>query len=68
MSRNEVTSDDAYESRNDRTGGDIPSGDVRDSSYAAGGGRGGGPQVVRDEDVEADPVDARTSDSDAQLS
>lgn len=68
MNRNEPTGGEAYESKNGRTGGNIPSSDIRDNTYAAEKGRSGGPQVIRDEDTEADPIDPRTSDSDTQLS
>lgn len=68
MNRNEAIGDEAYEARNDRTGGDIPSGNISDNTYAVEKGPSGAPQVVRDENVEEDPIDPRTSSSNEQLS
>lgn len=47
----ERRAENAYETRADKTGGEIPSGDVHDNSYAIQGGSRAGPGAADDEYV-----------------
>ena len=59
-----MSADDSYEAQNDRTGGDIPSGDVKSDDYV----ESKGPIPVQKDDAPVeDPIDPNTADSDQQL-
>jgi hypothetical protein len=56
--------DETYEAKNDPTGGDVPSGDVKMDDYA----ENKGPIPVQSDDAPVeDPIDADVADSNEQL-
>ena len=61
-----ASADDAYEQKNDATGGDVPAGDAVDNDYASRTGQSAIP-VQKDEKPVEDPIDPATADSDKTL-
>ncbi|KAI9791305.1 MAG: hypothetical protein M1816_004086 [Peltula sp. TS41687] len=56
--------DDKYEAQNDATGGNVPSGDLKDDTYVE---TKGPIPVQRDDAPVEDPIDPKAADSNAQL-
>ncbi len=61
-----ASADDAYEQKNDATGGDVPAGDSVDNDYVSRTGQSAIP-VQKDEKPVEDPIDPATADSDKTL-